>query len=190
VRRRPTFVKWSLLPAILRLVADLRTPDELYDFGFISQDAYRIAQALDGVPAPLVTGELRKIAGFPVGKAQSAAYHKALAELEHRLLVTTEFGEDEANGSKCHALIFDRRRNDLLTAEAMTVEGAVETFLRAYLPAARYAVPAQLARHLRVPAADITGGLTRLDELGLLTPVSCPGINGSAYLWIGDRERP
>src|SRR5258707_1772227 len=47
VRRRPTFVAWDLLPAVLGLLGDGRMPAELSDSGTILADAYRLAQALD-----------------------------------------------------------------------------------------------------------------------------------------------
>src|SRR5579883_87333 len=60
LRGRPTWVSWALLPAVLRLRGELRTPDELYDARVISADAYRIAHVLDEASEPLPTGELRQ----------------------------------------------------------------------------------------------------------------------------------
>ena len=70
VRKRPTFVSWQMLPAALRLFADLRMPDELYDLGVISASAYRIAHALEEAGGTLSTGLLRDAAGFPTGREQ------------------------------------------------------------------------------------------------------------------------
>ncbi|HEV3309500.1 MAG TPA: hypothetical protein VG815_03160 [Chloroflexota bacterium] len=181
VRKRPTFVAWSLLPAILRLVGDPRTADELFDFGVISSEAYRIAQALDGATDPLGTADIRKQAGFPTGKEHSSAYHKGLAELEHRLVVTSEFKQSDEDGTKHHGLIFVRYPEQVKAAEAMTREDAVDTFLAEYLPAARYAVPSVLARHMRVPEIEIAGGLERLCEKGVVGTVQPPGMKSSAY---------
>jgi hypothetical protein len=72
VRGRPTFVSWDLLPALLRLRGELRTSDELYDLGALSEGAYRIVQALEQSDGVLGTGELRQAANFPTGKE----YHK------------------------------------------------------------------------------------------------------------------
>src|SRR6266567_2215460 len=47
IRRRPTWIRWSLLPAILRLYGTLRPSEELYETGRLSADAYRIAQTLE-----------------------------------------------------------------------------------------------------------------------------------------------
>src|SRR5215472_17600575 len=46
VCRRSTWVSWKLLPAVLRLCAERRMPDELYDSGALSAEAYRITQSL------------------------------------------------------------------------------------------------------------------------------------------------
>lgn len=182
VRKRPTFVKWSLLPSILRLVGDLRTPDELYDFGVISSDAYRIAQVLEGADAPVSTPELRAAAGFPNGKEQSSAYHKALSELDARLLITNEFMED-AEGNKHHGLMFVRHPEHVQAAERMTVVGAFDTFLRVYLPAAVYVAPRALSRHLRVAEDGLRTALEELCQSGHATAIDVPGAKGSCYVW-------
>jgi hypothetical protein len=180
VRKRPTFVAMPVLPAILNLVADLRTPDELFDFGVISADAYRIAQCLDGIDETRNTGEIRKEAGFPTGKDHSARYHKGLAELENRLLITTEFGT-EGDGSKRHGLIFERQPSDVTAALAMTTASAVDALLAAYLPSARYAVPSILAKHVRIDESELIAGLDRLTAAGALEMTTAPGIKGTIY---------
>jgi len=180
VKKRATFVIWPLVPALLRLVGDLRTPDELFDFGVISADAYKIAQALDGAEAPKSTGEIRKLAGFPTGKDHSARYHKALAELESRLLVTTEFpimeGRDEAeDGSKHHGLMFERRRADVDQAAALTIDEALDALLPAYLGAAQYIVPVTFAKNLRLDPADVLSAVQRMESAGSVTRMPIPG---------------
>ena len=169
IRKRPTFVTWPLVPSILRLMAELRTPDELFDFGVISNDAYRIAQVLDGVAEPLNTAQIREKAGFNRGsKEQSNAYHKGLAELENRLLVTTEFGTSDGEGSKHHGLMFERRPDDVRSASELSFEQALDTVMEAYAPAARYVNIKVLARHLGIAQADIRGSCERLATQGLL----------------------
>src|SRR5215472_19052169 len=46
VCRRSTWVSWKLLPAVLRLCGETRSPEELYDAGALSRDAHRIAESL------------------------------------------------------------------------------------------------------------------------------------------------
>jgi hypothetical protein len=188
VRKRPTFVAWPLLPAVLRLVADLRTPDELYDFGVISGDAYRIAQVLDEAPEPLGTGDIRRQAGFPTGRDQSNAYHKGLAELENRLLVTSEFPAGDAEGNKHHGLIFTRRGDDVLAAEGMTREEAMLILLRAYLPSARYVVPRVVARDLRLSETELLAVMAELESEGEVMPVEAPGMKDG--VWMAGVELP
>ena len=91
VRGRPTWVSWTLFPAVLRLCGEHRSPDELYDAGEISADAHRIARALAMAGGVLSTADLRRQAGFPTGKPQRAAYLKAVQELDARLLLAKVF---------------------------------------------------------------------------------------------------
>lgn len=183
VRKRPTFVTWPLVPAILRLTADLRTPDELFDFGVISADAYRIAQVLEGSEEPIGTGDIRKQGGFPTGKDHSNRYHKGLAELENRLLVTSEFlpSEGVGEGIKHHGLMYVRRRADVEAALMMSQEAAVDALLQAYLPAAAYVEPRALAKHLRVPEADMEAGVERLEASGRVHRIAVPGAKATAF---------
>lgn len=184
VRKRPTFVSWPLLPAVLRLIAELRTPDELYDFGVISTDAYRIAQVLENAPSPVGTGDLRDAAGFPTGKEQRAAYHRALGELESRLLITSEFMEDE-EGIKHHGLIFVRHRDHVEAAERMSREEALDSLLLSYLSEAVYVLPATLAKHLRLSSTEVTESITRLLDEGRIQPTYMPGSKAACYVWSG-----
>lgn len=182
VRKRPTFVAWPLLPAILRLVGELRAPDELFDIGVISNDAYRIASVLDGESEPLSTSAIRQKAGFPTGKESSQAYHNGLAELESRLVVTSEFSPSDELGIKHHALMFQRHRGAVDAAHAMTLEHGVDTLLRAYLPAARYLLPPVFSRHVRVPESEVVAGLLRLQETGYVQPSPYPVGNAVCFV--------
>src|SRR5579885_3254928 len=127
VCRRSTWVSWNLLPAVLRLCAETRVPDELYDSGAMSAEAYRITQALEEAGGTLSTGELRKAANFPVGKSSRSAYLKALEELEIRLIVGKFFqaGQDDTY----HTLIASRYQNYLTSAEQLTREEALDKLL-------------------------------------------------------------
>jgi hypothetical protein len=181
VRKRPTFVSWRLLPAVLRLCADLRMPDEIYDSGVISPAAYRITQALEATGGALTTGELRAASGFPVGREQRTAYLKAVEELDTRLLLAKFFtpGDDDAH----HALLYLRYREYVDAAERLTREQALDQMLRIYLPGAVYAAPTILARHLRLEEAELSAGLERLVEGGQVEKRTLPGYKGACYVW-------
>jgi len=99
-RGRPTWVGWPMLPAVLRLCGETRSPDDLYAAGEISADAQRIARVLGAANDALSTGELRRQAGFPTGKPQRAAYLKAVDELDTRLLLAKVFSADEATRTR------------------------------------------------------------------------------------------
>jgi hypothetical protein len=159
VRNRPTWVSWSLMPAILRLRGELRTPDELYTAGELSSDAHRLATALAAANIPLSTGELRRVAGFPTGKAQRAAYLRAIGELDASLLTANVFapGEDDMY----HVLVRQHWPTEVAAAERSTREAALDQFLAVYLPSAAYAVPRVLAKDLKMPESELQAGLDR-----------------------------
>jgi hypothetical protein len=181
VCRRSTWVSWKLLPAVLRLCGETRVPDELYDGGALSAEAYRIAQALEEADGTLSTADLRKAANFPVGRASRAAYLKALEELEIRLLVAKYFqtGEEDTY----HTLITARYGDYLDRAQALSREEALDQLLLTYLPQAVYIAPTVFARHLRLPEAELRAGLERLSAQGQVETVSLDGQKGACYLW-------
>jgi hypothetical protein len=181
VRGRPTWVSWGLLPAVLRLYGALRLPDDLYEAGQLSAQAIRIAHALEEAQGVLTTPELRQAAGFPTGKAQRAEYLKAVDELEHHLLLAKTFAQEDEEMR--HALVRLQYPAQLAEAKRLTDEQALAAVLAAYLPAAVYALPSVLARHLRVPATAFTDALDHLAAAGRARPVSWPGQKGTCYLW-------
>lgn len=181
VRRRPTWVSWSLLPAVLRLLAETRTPDELADLGAISPGAYRIAQILESAPGPLSTGELRRAAGFPTGKEQRSAYLKAVDELETRLLLAKVFSTSDHDMR--HALVTKHFREYSEAAEQMTREEALDRVLPAYLPHAVYAVPDRLAKHLGLAEVELRDGLERLRAAGQVSVAVFPFEKSQCYVW-------
>jgi hypothetical protein len=184
LRGRPTWVSWALLPAVLRLRGELRTPDELYDARVISADAYRIAHVLDEASEPLPTGELRQRAGFPTGKPQRAAYLRAIAELETRLLLAKVFPADGEGENMHHALVANLYRQHIQQAEQLTREAAFDALLASYLPNAVYAVPKVLARQFGLPEAELRAALDRQVASGNAKPVTLPEQVGVCYLWI------
>lgn len=182
---RPTLVSWALLPAVLRLRGDLRMPDELYDLGVLSPEAYRVARALDEAGGPLSTSALRAAAGFPSGKDQRSAYLKAIAELDARLMLAKTFAQGDED--MYHALVVLRHPEHATAAERMTREAALDAVLDVYLPSAVYAVPPVLARHLRLPEDELRAGLERQVAAGRARAVGLPGRKGTSYVWNEDR---
>ena len=183
VRRRPTWVSWELLPALLRLRGELRHPEELYDAGELSAGAYRVARALEAAGGTLATGDLRRAAGFPTGKDQRAAYLKAVEELDTRLLLAKVFSPDDEDMR--HALVSLRHPDQVAAAEALTREEALDQFLQAYLPAACYAAPTVLARDLAIPEEELRAGLDRLVGANRATTATLSSYKGACYVWAG-----
>jgi hypothetical protein len=181
VRKRPTWVAWSLLPAVLCLCGDLRALDELVDMRVISRNAYRVAQALEESGGALSTGELRAAAGFPTGKEQRAAYLKAVEELDTRMLLAKVFARDGDEMS--HALVSVRYPQQVAAAERMSRAEAVNALLGAYLPHAVYAVPDTLAKDLKLPAAELESGLDRVVAQGRALATELAGHKSACYVW-------
>ncbi len=183
VRDRPTWISWALLPAVLRLRADLRPPQELYERGELSADALRLARALATAGGVLTTGDLRRAAGFPTGKAHRAAYLKAVQELDSRMLLAKVFSPEDTEMR--HALVAVRHPDAVTAASKLSTEEALDRLLAAYLPHAIYAVPAVLAKHLRLPPAPLRAGLERLVARGAAEPITLPGHREPCYAWAG-----
>jgi hypothetical protein len=181
VRNRPTWVSWSLTPAILRLRGEMRTADQLYRSGEISSGARRIAEALERAGGVLSTGELRRQARFPTGKPNRAAYLKAMDELDRRLLVAKVFAADSTDMS--HALVQTRYPEMTVAAERLSRTDALEQILDVYLPHAVYVVPPTLARHLGLPEAELRSALEGFVAAGRLAPAQLDGTRGTCYVW-------
>ena len=183
VRDRPTWISWALLPAVLRLGADLRPPQELHERGELSADALRLARALATAGGVLTTGDLRQAAGFPTGKAQRAAYLKAVLELDSRMLLAKVFSPEDTEMR--HALVAVRHPDAVTAASGLSTDEALDRLLDVYLPHAIYAVPAVLAKHLRLPLAPLRAGLERLVARGAAEPITLPGHRELCYAWAG-----
>ena len=149
--------------------------------GHLSADALRLSAALAAAGGVLSTAELRRAAGFPTGKAHRAAYLKAVAELDARLLLAKVFSADDLDMS--HALVATRYPEHVAAARQLSRETALEQFLRAYLPHAGYAAPTPLARHLKLAEPDLVAALDRLAQAGVLAAFDLPVRGGRGYLW-------
>jgi hypothetical protein len=178
VLRRPTWVSWDLLPAALRLRDALRTPEELHAAGALSAGAHRVARVLADCDGVLSTGVLRVLAGYPTGRAERAAFLRAVAELDDRLLLAKVFADEDEDMR--HALVHVRYPQHVAAARDLSFEAALDELLMTYLPLAAYARPAALARAFGVAPAAVLAGLQRLAEAGRAAPE--PGPGESIYL--------
>jgi hypothetical protein len=183
VRKRPTWVSWEMLPAILRLKAEFRSIQEIYQAGELPHNARRVGQALVEAPeGVLSTGELRQRACFPTGKENRAAYLKAVEELDGRLLLAKVFSPDDANNDMSHALIRRRFADHFAAAEAMPEADALQRFLQTYLAGAVYVLPTPLAKHLNYPEAKLRAALVALTAAGQLEEITFPEHKGMCYV--------
>jgi len=100
------------------------------------------------------------------------------------LLLAKVFVPNEATLDMHHALVRTQYPHSVAAAEQMSRDKAIDTFLHAYLPAAVYAVPTLLAKHMALPEADLRAGLDRLVHTGQVTSLELPHQKGPCYLWI------
>ena len=179
MRKRPTWVSWEILPALLRVRAERRTPDELADLGILSDAAYRIARALDEAGGVLPTADLRTAAGFPTGKEHRAAYLKATEELEGLLILAKVFPEGAGDGDRMsHALVSMRYADATSAADAMSADEAFTTLIRLYLRTAAFLAPKPFAAHLKVSEDDLRSAADGMLAGGELTRSEVPGYKG------------
>lgn len=180
IRRRPTWIRWSLLPAILRLCGTQSSPEELYEAGRLSADARRIAQTLEAATGSLATSELRELAGFPRGAPSRAAYLKAVEELEGHLLLAKVFLSE--GDTMHHTLVRKQYPEQVAAAERLSFDEALDQFLQVYLPQAVYANPPVLAKDLKLPLATLSAAFERLQAAQQIVQIPLArNING--YLW-------
>jgi hypothetical protein len=183
VRKRPTWISWDLLPALLRVRAELRTPDELADLGTLSEGAYRITQALEAAGGVLTTAELRDAAGYPTGKEHRAAYLKAIEELEGLLMLAKVFPDDgPADADRMsHALVSLHYRDACAEADRTAPDEAFARLIELYLETAVFLAPAPFARHLRLDEARLRLALNAGIDTGRLRTMLVEGYKGECF---------
>jgi hypothetical protein len=131
----------------------------------------------------LSTADLRRQAGFPTGKPQRAAYLKAVQELDSRLLLAKVFSPGGDETDMHHALVRTRYPKHATAAERLTRDAALDIFLTTYLASSVYAVPATLAKHLKLPEAELRSGLDRLVAAGRASALATLHERADQYLW-------
>lgn len=170
VARKPTWVSFAKLPAVLGALMERRSPEELYEAGELSPNALRVAQALEEAGTALETGALRDRAGFPTGKEQRAAYLKAVDELDSKLILAKRFSEAEGDEGMRHGLVRIEYPKAAEEGLAMDPDEALAEVLRTILESAVYLDPKPLARHLRISPQRLETGFAKLErvrEIGL-----------------------
>jgi len=166
VAGKPTWVSWETLPYLLAARMEMRTPDELYDAGLISERAYKLACAFDDTDGVLSTRELRERGGFPTGKESRAQYLKALGELEALLLVANRFSENGADDDMNHAMVDYHYRDFAERARAIGPDAGLVGLLERYLPSAVFIEPKTFARHLRLGPDALEAAVSELVAAG------------------------
>ena len=184
VRGKPTWVAWDLLPALLRLLGDTRPLEDQIAAGLLSDDARRVAEALAGNGGSLTTGDLRRLAGFETGRERRAAYLRAIAELDRRLLVGRGFGppDDPNDHDMRQVLVAARHPDAIAAADTLDADTALRQLLTRYLQAAAFIRPAVFARHLRLDGTDVDRTLDTMEAEGHVDRVLLEGERHDVFL--------
>lgn len=160
VGKKPTFVSWRLLPQVLGAFKERRHPEELFALGELSENAMRVARALEEAGRPLATDALRSAAGFPIGKENRNAYLKALEELELKVLVAKRFETEDA---MLHALVDLEYREAADQAHELDPEEALVAVLTKIVHASGFVELKPLARGFRVAEVRMEQALKRVE---------------------------
>lgn len=174
VRGKPTWVAWDVLPALLRLRGDTRPVEAQAADGLLSADAVRIADGLAANGGVLTTGELRRVAGFETGWDRRAAYLRAIAELDRRMIIGRGFGPPDRPGDHDarQLLVTDRYPDAVAAAADLDPAAAMRTLLGRYLDGAVFIRPVLFARHVGLERSEIEMALNGMTADGLVGSVS------------------
>lgn len=167
ISKKPTFVAWRLLPAVLGALMDRTDPERAYADGVLSADALSVWRALDRAEEPLETGDLREAAGFPTGKENRAAYLRAVEELEAKLWLAKSFVQDPEDLGMRHALVSKSYPEPYEQALGLSGEEALAELLLNLLESAVYLDLKVVARALRVPEAVLLSVAKKLQDYAL-----------------------
>jgi len=162
VAKKPTWVSWKHLPNVLGAIMNRDQPEETYQKGELSQDAWKVYQALDQAQQPLGTKELRLKAGFPTGKDHRAAYLKAVEELESHLWLAKVFSPDGEGDEMSHGLVAKLYSEAHQTATRLGQTEATRRLVENHLKSCVYIDTTAFAKHLRLPVGlvnDVIQGL-------------------------------
>lgn len=162
---KPVFISLEHLPHVLAALG-LDDVSEAYAHGAVSYDARRIYEALEELGAQ-PTQNLKRSAGF-VGKQGGARYHRALAELQTKLVVASigTTNEGAAWPSQIFDLVarwFEPQAN---AAKKIDLRTARLTLIERYLKTVLAAPPDALARLFAIPRPELRPLLDELESAG------------------------
>lgn len=151
---KPVFVSLAVLPYVIAALGE-EDVARAYGNGALSYDAKRIYDALDALGAQ-PTQTLKRNAGF-VGKDGNTRYHRALDELQTRLVVASMGATNE--GAAWPSQIFDlvARWFEAQAREArkIGVRTARGALIERYLKTVLAAPPEAVSRLLRIPRSEL-----------------------------------
>ncbi len=158
---RPALISLEMLPCLLAHTGD-QDFERLYAAGGISYEARRIYEALARL-GPQPTIQLRMAAGLD-SKAGNARYHRALDELQRRLLVSP-VGATRETGvwvSQIFELTSRWFPDQVQQAARLGVDEARQALVARYLKTVIAARPAAIARLFSLPREQVN---SILDDL-------------------------
>lgn len=169
VAKKPTWISYEILPLVLCFAMDRRDPDELYADGQLSNGAIRVIRAFEGTSGTLSTKELRQRAGFPTGKAERAAYLKAVEELDSHMFLAKTFDVGGEGDDMSHSLVRIKYAKQVDESLALHAEEALQKFLARYITQSIYLDPKVFGKHLRLDAKLLNDAIENLVSAGLAT---------------------
>ncbi len=158
---KPVFISLKMLPYVIAALG-VEDAAQAYSHGALSYDAKRVYDCLKQLGAQ-PTQTLKRNAGF-IGKEGNARYHRALDELQTKLLVAAMGATNE--GAAWPSQIFDLVahwfESETRHAKTLDVQTARGALIERYLKTVLAASPDALARLFQIPRPELK---PLLDEL-------------------------
>lgn len=151
---KPVFISLPMLPAVIAALG-LEDVGRAYAHGALSYDAKRIYDTLAQFGAQ-PTQTLKRNAGF-VGKEGGTRYHRALDELQHKLVVSSmgATGEGAAWPSQIFDLVSNWFKPQAQDAKKLDLAAARAQLIDRYLKTVIAAPPEAVARLFNIPRPDL-----------------------------------
>lgn len=151
---KPVFVSLKMLPYVIAAVGE-EDAAQAYANGALSYDAKRVYDALAQFGAQ-PTQNLRRTAGF-VGKEGNTRYHRALDELQTKLIAAPMGATNEgmAWASQIYDLVANWFPAEAVEAKRIDVDTARRALIERYLKTVYAAPPEALARLFGIPRPDL-----------------------------------
>lgn len=186
LRGRGTFISWEMFPHFFAVYGSRRSHEEDWAAGLMDRDEKRILDLLAG-RGPMLTRHLRA-AFAPRGKKHTAAFHRALGNLQASFRVTVAGGD--LSGWSMHRWHIVERwvpERHLARARMMDAESAREALVLKVLENAIISTPQDVAWLFSWDRHRTSDLVQRLIGQGRVVEVEVKGLDGH-YLALPERK--